>query len=400
MTTLTFIDLFCGIGGFHQALVNLKYKCVFACDIDNNCRETYFKNYGIKPEGDICQVDILKIPKFDILCGGFPCNSFSKAGFQKGLEDTRGTLFFNICEIVKVHKPKYMILENVKNLVTNNNGHTWGIIMKSIDELGYITYTDPLILNVLHFNIPQNRERVIILCKRKDILLSLPDLPFIPKTTEAKLKLTKFIKDIIIPEEHNNKNNKLSNKMKKVSEVWSEFIKIMITNKIEIPKIPLWSDWFDIDLSHNNHDNTFYLKYKNWIDKNILFYNTNISVLQTWLIKSRNIPEWSGAVRKFEWQAGSQLSDDNLDNLLWSARGSGIRVKRPNYIPTLVAMSMIPVYKSRYLGSKELLKLQSFPDNFQFDEKNIFKQIGNAVNVKMIERCADFLINGQELFIT
>lgn len=85
-----FIDLFCGIGGFHQALSKINGKCVFACDIDENCRKTYEKNYGIKPEGDITKVDIESIPSFDVLCGGFPCQAFSKAGFQKGFDDKRG----------------------------------------------------------------------------------------------------------------------------------------------------------------------------------------------------------------------------------------------------------------------------------------------------------------------
>jgi site-specific DNA-cytosine methylase len=110
-----------------------------------------------------------------------------------------------------------------------------------------------------------------------------------------------------------------------------------------------------------------------------------------------------GAVRKFEWQAGDEISEklNGMNDVLWTARGSGIRVKKLDYIPTLVAMSMIPVYgpESRKLSPRELLRLQSFPDSFVYDEKTIFKQVGNAVNVTMIERCARFLIMGEELFI-
>ena len=118
-TSLTFIDLFCGIGGFHQALTKIGFNCVFACDIDENCRKTYQANYGLKPEGDITKINVDTIPKFDILCAGFPCQPFSKAGFQKGFDDNRGNLFFTICDIVKFHKPKYIILENVRNLITD-----------------------------------------------------------------------------------------------------------------------------------------------------------------------------------------------------------------------------------------------------------------------------------------
>jgi hypothetical protein len=115
-TPIKFIDLFCGIGGFHQALKNINGECVFACDIDEKCRKSYEENYGILPESDITKINIDEIPPFDILCAGFPCQPFSKAGFQKGFNDNRGNLFFNICDIVKKHKPKYLLLENVRNL--------------------------------------------------------------------------------------------------------------------------------------------------------------------------------------------------------------------------------------------------------------------------------------------
>ena len=163
-TTFKFIDLFCGIGGFHQALTNMNGECVFACDIDEDCRKIYEKNYRLKPHGDIIKVEIEKIPSFDVLCAGFPCQPFSKAGFQKGFDDDRGNLFFSICKIVKQHHPAYLLLENVRNLSTHDDGNTWATIRENIDKLGYHTYETPVILNVLHFNIPQNRERVIIMC--------------------------------------------------------------------------------------------------------------------------------------------------------------------------------------------------------------------------------------------
>jgi site-specific DNA-cytosine methylase len=166
---------------------------------------------------------------------------------------------------------------------------------------------------------------------------------------------------------------------------------------LEIPKYPIWTDWWDNDFSKQD---TFYLKYTTYIDKNRDFYNTHKKLLEPWLKKSRQCKNWVGAVRKFEWQAGELRDKDSMQTVLWSSRGSGIRVKRLDYIPTLVAMSMIPVYgpESRKLSARELLRLQSFPDKFEYDEKYIYKQIGNAVNVKMIERCARFLILGEKLF--
>ena len=390
-----FIDLFCGIGGFHQALNNINYECVFACDIDENCRKIYEKNYKLKPESDITKVDVEKIPKFDILCGGFPCQPFSKAGFQKGFHDSRGNLFFNICDIIKFHKPSYLIMENVRNLSTHDGGNTWNVISKKIDELGYYTYSTPVILNTLHFNIPQNRERVIIMCKRKDLgeLQPLPDIQQNPKQ-----QLTKCIKDFIY--EHESEENSkyiINGKLKDVEKIWNNFIKLLIVNKVSIPKFPIWTDWWDKEFLKTDE---FYIKYTSWIDKNREFYNNNKEILFNWLHISRNNNNWLGAVRKFEWQAGETMEHDGMNNVLWSPRGSGIRVKRLDYIPTLVAMSMIPVYgpESRKLSPKELLRLQSFPDTFEYNEKYIYKQVGNAVNVKMIEKCARFLTLNENLF--
>jgi len=391
---LKFIDLFCGIGGFHQALQHINGKCVFACDIDEHCRKVYQENYEITPEKDITTVDITKIPAFDILCGGFPCQPFSKAGFQKGFEDDRGNLFFSMCKIIQHHNPKYLLLENVRNLSSHDDGNTWKVIYETIDKLGYHTYPMPVILNVLHFNIPQNRERVIIMCKRKDLgeLRALPVIPTNPKNT-----LTKHIKDFICINTTETDKYKIDGKLKAVEMVWDTFIKILIQNNVEIPKFPIWTNWWD---NLFEKDDPFYQKYTSWIDKNREFYNTNIHILKNWLETSRNNKHWVGAVRKFEWQSGELLQTDGMNTVLWTSRGSGIRVKRCNYIPTLVAMAMIPVYgpESRKLSPIELLRLQSFPDTFKFNEKNIYKQIGNAVNVKMIEKCARFLILNENLF--
>jgi DNA (cytosine-5)-methyltransferase 1 len=390
-SSLKFIDLFCGIGGFHQALSNIGGSCVFASDIDEKCRKTYETNYGLKPHGDITQIPVESIPEFDVLCAGFPCQPFSKAGFQKGFEDERGNLFFNICNIARYHRPKYMILENVRNLSTHDNGNTWNVIRHHISELGYNTYNEPVLLNVLHFNIPQNRERVVIMCKRSD-LGDLPELPEINK--HPKENLTCFIKDII---DENQPNIPLSKKSRNVFNVWNSFVDILYTNKVDIPKFPIWTDWWDNEFETTEE---FYIKYTGWIDKNRQFYQENIHILGRWLLESRANEEWTGAVRKLEWQAGNLTEENNsLSKCLWTARGSGIRVKKCDYIPTLVAMSMIPIYgpKNRKLTAVELLRLQSFNNNFKYEEKNIYKQLGNAVNVKMIEQCARFLILGEPL---
>jgi DNA (cytosine-5)-methyltransferase 1 len=129
---LRFIDLFSGIGGFHLALKSLGATCVLACDIDEKCRDMYEKNFGIKPKEDITKLNENEIPDFDILCGGFPCQAFSHAGKQNGLEDTRGTLFRDVCRILRAKKPKYFLLENVKNLKGHDGGKTWITIHKCL----------------------------------------------------------------------------------------------------------------------------------------------------------------------------------------------------------------------------------------------------------------------------
>jgi DNA (cytosine-5)-methyltransferase 1 len=416
METIRFIDLFCGIGGFHQAFLRLSIpsQCVFACDIDEHCRSVYKKNYNIEPKNDIYKMKIEQIPEFDILCGGFPCQPFSKAGHQKGFEDERGNLFFRICEIVQHHRPKYMILENVKNLESHDKGNTWKIIKQKIDELGYFTYDHPLILNALMFGVPQNRERVIILCKRKDLGELLP----FPKIKLDKKNLNLNLKCIIRESElEENKKYKLSGKMKQVEMVWNQFISLLSRHKISIPKFPIWTDWWDGDGDGDGEENiseeeidkqspkkktkeqkeNFLKKYKNWISKNREFWNQNKTILEPWLKESRKNKQWIGSVRKLEWQAGDLEPNSNLSSVLWSTRSSGIRVKKLDYSPTLVAMtSMIPVYgpESRYFSPKELLRLQSFDESFNIhsNDKISYKQIGNSVNVIVIQKALEFLL--------
>jgi DNA (cytosine-5)-methyltransferase 1 len=411
---LKFIDLCCGIGGFHYALKNMGHECVMASDIDEDCRNNYELNHKLKPEGDLTKIDIKTIPNFDILCAGFPCQPFSKAGEQKGFDDERGNIFFDICKIIKYHNPKYIILENVRNLASHDKGNTWKVIQSKIDELNYYTYEKTVILNTLYFGVPQSRERVVIMCKRKDLGL-LSDLPSISKENIKNTSLENIIED------NNKKEFKISSKLKDTETIWNNFLDICKKNNIDIPRFPIWTDWWDSDgnntkvTKYNNKlseeenkikikkaQEDFYKKYKNWIDKNRDFYNINIKLLNPWLIDSRKKKLWAGAVRKMEWQA----KEDNLNmkQILWSPRGSGVRIKNINYSPTLVAMaSMIPIYgpKSRSLTPRECARLQSFPEEYiiHSDNKVSYKQFGNAVNVKMIERSARFLINEEPLFI-
>lgn len=167
LKNIKFIDLFCGLGGFRLALESYGATCVFSSDIDKHVCNTYKKNFGVYPKGDITKINAEDIPKHDILCAGFPCQAFSISGKQKGFEDARGTLFFDVVRIADFHKPKILLLENVKNLKRHDKGRTFKIIRKMLTKIGYNAYDH--VINACDFGIPQARERIYIVCLRKDI---------------------------------------------------------------------------------------------------------------------------------------------------------------------------------------------------------------------------------------
>lgn len=175
----TFIDLFAGIGGFRMAFQNLGGECVFSSEWDEQAKKTYYANYGDIPFGDITKESTKNmIPKgFDILCAGFPCQAFSLAGKRLGFEETRGTLFFDVAEILRRYHPKAFFLENVKGLVIHNKGKTFKTIMNTLDEVGYVV-PDPKIVNAMFFGVPQHRERIYIVGFRKDLGINKDDFTY------------------------------------------------------------------------------------------------------------------------------------------------------------------------------------------------------------------------------
>ena len=187
---IRFIDLFAGIGGFHIALTQLWAQCVFASEWDEHARKTYEKNFLLSdPElfesgnfqGDITKVLPKNIPAFDILCGGFPCQPFSQAGFKKGFSETRGTLFFNIIEIIREKQPAAFFLENVRHLLKHDNGNTFAIIKRTLEELGYSFHYK--IVKASDFWLPQHRPRLFMIWfKDPSIKFSFPDPLELKKT--------------------------------------------------------------------------------------------------------------------------------------------------------------------------------------------------------------------------
>lgn len=189
-----FIDLFAGIGGFRLALQNIGGKCVYTSEWENAAKKTYRENFGEIPFGDITKESTKNyIPnQFDILCAGFPCQAFSIAGKRKGFADTRGTLFFDIEQIIAKHKPKVVFLENVKNLVTHDKGKTFNTIIEILEKkLGYKVFNSVL-NSMTHANIPQNRERIFIVAFDPNQVKNWSKFKF-----PEKIELTKTIHDIL-----------------------------------------------------------------------------------------------------------------------------------------------------------------------------------------------------------
>lgn len=197
MNKFKFIDLFCGIGGFRVALEKYGLECVFSSDIDKHAQDSYYKNFKEKPNGDITEISEKKIPNHDVLCAGFPCQSFSISGKQAGIKDSRGRLFYEIIRISNYHKPKILLLENVKNILTVDNGNVIKTIEAKLDEIGY--NVKKYILNSSYFGVPQSRERVYFVAVRKDYSEVLNNYKE-PKITMKKIFLENILEKK--PSEH------------------------------------------------------------------------------------------------------------------------------------------------------------------------------------------------------
>lgn len=188
----TFIDLFAGLGGFRIALESLGAKCVYSNEWDGPVREVYKNNFGDIPDDDITKVDENSIPNHDILCAGFPCQAFSISGKQLGFEDSRGTLFFDIARIVNVHKPKIVFMENVRNFVSHDQGKTLLVVKSIMEELGYEFYHK--VLNAANYGIPQNRERIYMVCFRNNLEVNNFSFP-------KPFNLDSYVEDILLDDE-------------------------------------------------------------------------------------------------------------------------------------------------------------------------------------------------------
>ncbi len=398
MNKFKFIDLFCGIGGFHQAMSKLGGECVFACDIDADCRKTYTRNYGLQPAGDITQIEAKDIPEHDVLCAGFPCQSFSKAGKRLGFTDeTKGTLFFDIVRILQYHKPKYALLENVRNLATHDHGNTWKVIHDTLVEIGYNVSPEPVIFSPHYIGIPQHRERVFIMCVRQDVG-ELPEFCF----NEANIPSCR-IDDILLNESEISNLKKYQLKPEQIQwiDLWNEFIQGIKCGKL--PGFPIWADSL-CELEDNpmiSEWDSLPTWQRNFILKNHELWKQNKEFINSWLNKAKQCPLFFGAKAKLEWQVGVDEKNPDLWQHIMQIRPSGLRVKPGTYFPALVAITQTSIVgkRKRFLTPRECARLQSFPDSFQYDEKDAqaYKQFGNSINVGLVELFARYMFGDPDI---
>lgn len=417
---MRFVDLFAGLGGFNLALGKLGHECVFACEINESLVELYKKNFKIESAGDIRKIKPSDIPKHDILCAGFPCQPFSKAGKQKGRKDKKnGNLFKEIVKILDYHKPKYFILENVPFIKQHDNEKTWKYMVRKLQ--GKLNYKiDHKVFSPHDFGIPQHRKRIFIVGSKKG--LSHFTWP-VPNHKPVDIKS--------ILEKNPTSAKKVDKEELECLNFWQDFIN-SIPKEDKLPGFPIWSMDFGatypfekttphalssdelseylgsygVSLKGLSKEEQFKLlpsyartkqrRFPEWkrdfIRRNREFYEKYKGQIDAVIRKIRKLkqPSW----QKLEWNC--QDGERVIKNYLIQFRASGIRVKKTDFSPSLVCTrTQVPIigWEDRYISKKEGARLQSLngitlPEN----DNECFRALGNAVNVHIVHLIAESLI--------
>lgn len=393
----TFVDLFAGIGGFHAALSEMGGECVYASEIDEAAAKIYQHNWGIVPDGDIvpATTERMEVPEHDVLCAGFPCQPFSKSGFQRGMDEARGTLFWNICRVLEERRPSLVVLENVRNIAGPRHRHEWDVIIRSLRGLGYRISSTPAVFSP-HLlppwlgGRPQVRERVFIVGEfvgdersGEDVDPIVTNRP-IGGWDPQKWVLADYLEDEL--EIADRANYELSSAEQRWVAIWSEFVVRLRSAGVEkLPGFPVWVDAFTPIDSLLIDPGTPGWK-ANFLRKNAEFYSEHRAVLDAWLSDFDGLAELPPSRRKFEWQAQDAAS---LADCIMHFRPSGIRAKKPTYVPALVAITQTTILGTplRRITPREAARLQGLPDSFEFPgqpDTLTYKQLGNGVNVGVV----------------
>jgi len=425
---MRFADLFAGLGGFHVALKDLGHECVFACEKDKILQALYKQNFGIEPKGDIRTIASEDVPEHDILCAGFPCQSFSKAGGQQGFKDPEnGDLFEDhILRIIRYRQPRFIILENVPNLEHHNAGETWRDIERALDEAGYHHHEHQR-YSPHHFGIPQIRDRLFIVASMEP----LTHFHWPQRMNHPEISIRSILES---PPPLDARS--LSRQVTECLETWQAFIEMMPDDNA-LPSYPLWSMEFGadypfeeatpyalgVDKLHGYRGSfgqlleigdgtqiedvlallppyardikaTFPVWKRDFIRNNRAFYQKYKEDIDTWLPSIRKFP---ASFQKLEWNCKGGKRD--IWQYVIQFRASGVRVKRPTTAPSLIAMTstQVPIiaWEKRYMAPRECAILQSLQSlaHLPASPDKAFAALGNAVNAHVARLIADALLN-------
>jgi DNA (cytosine-5)-methyltransferase 1 len=406
-----FADCFAGLGGFHVALQRLGHECVFACELDEELRTIYRRNFGLLPAGDIRQVDAAAMPEHEILCAGFPCQPFSLAGKKKGAAcPESGKLIDDVLRLVRFHRPRYVLLENVPNVLTIADGVFWNGIRRSFARMNYVV--EHRIYSPQQFGVPQQRLRLFIVARRDDMpSFEWPDpaptstrplsefigvaadsirriepakAMAIEKWSQLVAELPELTSDTLIASEFGATypldGLRARSPWRRYSGAFGVPLGDAIDREDAIGRLPHYAA---------NNEGSVPKWMRPYIETSRRLYSQAPDFFDRWKVGVEQMPNsW----QKLEWRGDRTRRD------LWSQtiqfRASGIRVMRPDTAPSLVAMTptQTPIIgaKRRYLAVREAASLQALDGLAMFPENNerAFRALGNAVNAQIVYEIA------------